>query len=207
VQVIAAVECRKESRWVLRIAKNNVKIDDTVKLTAVPNPSVDFLPHGFLFRRVVTGPYGGAFERAERRTRDPDPAPTGLRDQLPIAVNDLARPHNVGRRRKCPWEADIIDAESQDPSFVTVTGGRPRRAKPARAQTPVSLPDPVCPKFTGTYDIFIPGVGGTGVVTVGALLGMAAHLENKPCSILDQPGMAQKGVCFRWSCMTDVGPG
>ena len=41
--------------------------------------------------------------------------------------------------------------------------------------------------------IIVTGVGGTGVITIGALLGMAAHLESKGCSVLDQTGLAQKG--------------
>src|SRR4029077_5740121 len=50
------------------------------------------------------------------------------------------------------------------------------------------------PPFTKqTYSIIVTGVGGTGVVTVGAILGMAAHLENKGCGMIDMAGLAQKG--------------
>ena len=42
------------------------------------------------------------------------------------------------------------------------------------------------------YSILVTGIGGTGVVTIGALLGMAAHLEDKGCSVLDMTGLAQK---------------
>ncbi len=76
--MIATVEYGKESAGVLGIAKDNVKIEDTVKLTAIPNPSVDFLPHGFLFRRVVTGPYGGPFERSGLRRRRPGADPCAI---------------------------------------------------------------------------------------------------------------------------------
>jgi indolepyruvate ferredoxin oxidoreductase len=84
------------------------------------------------------------------------------------------------------------------PSFVTVEGAKPRKAKPviatdseAEAST---IPDPVLPPFTKqTYSIIVTGVGGTGVVTVGAILGMAAHLENKGCGMIDMAGLAQKG--------------
>jgi indolepyruvate ferredoxin oxidoreductase len=55
------------------------------------------------------------------------------------------------------------------------------------------LPDPVLPPLGLTYDIIVTGVGGTGVVTVGALLGMAAHLEGKGVGVLDMAGLAQKG--------------
>ena len=55
------------------------------------------------------------------------------------------------------------------------------------------LPEPPLPSTGLTYDIIITGVGGTGVVTVGALLGMAAHLEGKGVGVLDMAGLAQKG--------------
>jgi indolepyruvate ferredoxin oxidoreductase len=81
------------------------------------------------------------------------------------------------------------------PSFVTVKGGRPRRRRPLAGQGapwPV-LPEPALPALDEPYGILITGVGGTGVVTVGALLGMAAHLEGKGCGVLDMTGLAQKG--------------
>jgi len=54
------------------------------------------------------------------------------------------------------------------------------------------LPEPAAPAINGTYNILVTGIGGTGVITVGALLGMAAHVEGKGASILDQTGLAQK---------------
>ena len=85
------------------------------------------------------------------------------------------------------------------PSFVTVEGGQLRKPKPAAAATPATdvfevLPEPAIPAVEDhPYGILITGVGGTGVVTIGALLGMAAHIEAKGCSILDMTGLAQKG--------------
>ena len=55
------------------------------------------------------------------------------------------------------------------------------------------LPEPALPALDEPYGILITGVGGTGVVTIGALLGMAAHLEQKGCTVLDMTGLAQKG--------------
>ncbi|MCZ8098276.1 MAG: indolepyruvate ferredoxin oxidoreductase family protein [Burkholderiales bacterium] len=80
------------------------------------------------------------------------------------------------------------------PSFVTVEGATIRKAKPATAsgQAP-ELPEPVIPTLNGTYAIIVTGVGGTGVVTIGAILGMAAHLEDKGCGMIDMAGLAQKG--------------
>ena len=85
------------------------------------------------------------------------------------------------------------------PSFVTVEGGQLRKPKPAATVTPAAdvfevLPEPIIPTVNESpYGILITGVGGTGVVTIGALLGMAAHIEGKGCSILDMTGLAQKG--------------
>ena len=55
------------------------------------------------------------------------------------------------------------------------------------------LPEPALPDLAESYGIVVGGVGGTGVVTIGALLGMAAHLEGKGAAVLDMTGLAQKG--------------
>lgn len=81
------------------------------------------------------------------------------------------------------------------PSFVSVVGGALR--KPKGSSVPTHLLDkitaPTQPALDHPYSIFITGVGGTGVTTIGALLGMAAHLESKGCSVVDMAGLAQKG--------------
>src|SRR4051794_17091789 len=81
------------------------------------------------------------------------------------------------------------------PSFVTVHGGSPRKPSPAdlSGEDLPPLPEPALPALSDPYGILVTGVGGTGVVTIGALLGMAAHLEGKGVAVLDQLGMAQKG--------------
>ena len=80
------------------------------------------------------------------------------------------------------------------PSFVTVRGGQLKKDRPgAVAAEFAPLPEPVLPALDSPYGILVTGVGGTGVVTVGALLGMAAHLEGKGVSVLDMTGLAQKG--------------
>ena len=56
-----------------------------------------------------------------------------------------------------------------------------------------ALPEPALPALGQTYDIIVTGVGGTGVVTIGGILGMAAHLEGKGVGIIDMAGLAQKG--------------
>jgi indolepyruvate ferredoxin oxidoreductase len=84
------------------------------------------------------------------------------------------------------------------PSFVTVHGGKLRKtqaAAPAGDSGPAwpELPLPSLPALDKPYNVLVTGVGGTGVVTIGALLGMAAHIEDKGCSVLDMTGLAQKG--------------
>src|SRR5712672_3538852 len=83
------------------------------------------------------------------------------------------------------------------PSFVTVDGGKPRRRAPANpgdAGDIGDLPEPASfPSLERPYNIAVGGVGGTGVLTIGALLGMAAHIEGKASMILDMSGLAQKG--------------
>ena len=103
-----------------------------------------------------------------------------------------------GRKRTIDQSAcnkDYSCANGLCPSFVSVYGGRLQKSKPTTAGTAAfrDLPSPELPAINGTYNIVVTGVGGTGVVTVGALLGMAAHLEGKGIGILDMIGLAQKG--------------
>jgi indolepyruvate ferredoxin oxidoreductase len=80
------------------------------------------------------------------------------------------------------------------PSFVTVHGGKPKRSAVVSGSAPLSpLPDPKLPAIDQTYGIIVTGIGGTGIVTIGAILGMAAHLEGKAVGVLDMAGLAQKG--------------
>ncbi|MFS8036905.1 indolepyruvate ferredoxin oxidoreductase family protein [Xanthobacter sp. AM11] len=81
------------------------------------------------------------------------------------------------------------------PSFVTVHGAKPKKSAGAAAGADnwPDLPEPAHPEIHGTYGIIATGVGGTGVVTIGAILGMAAHLEGKACGMIDMAGLAQKG--------------
>jgi indolepyruvate ferredoxin oxidoreductase len=80
------------------------------------------------------------------------------------------------------------------PSFVTVHGAKLKQGTGiAGAHALAPLPEPKLPAIAKTYDIIVTGVGGTGIVTIGGILGMAAHLEGKGVGILDMAGLAQKG--------------
>jgi len=81
------------------------------------------------------------------------------------------------------------------PSFVTVEGGslKKRKSGDIDEEGLPELPEPALPALDEPYGILVTGVGGTGVVTIGALIGMAAHLEGKGVTVLDMTGLAQKG--------------
>ena len=84
------------------------------------------------------------------------------------------------------------------PSFVTVEGGQMKSASKDKGARPdpfslPTLPDPALPLAESPWGIVVAGVGGTGVITIGQLLGMAAHLEGKGIVTQDAAGLAQKG--------------
>jgi indolepyruvate ferredoxin oxidoreductase len=80
------------------------------------------------------------------------------------------------------------------PSFVTVHGAKLKKGVGVAADHDLpQLPDPQLPTIDQTYNIIVTGVGGTGIVTVGGILGMAAHLEGRGVGVLDMAGLAQKG--------------
>ncbi len=80
------------------------------------------------------------------------------------------------------------------PSFVTVHGAKLKKGTGIAADHDLApLPEPKLPAIDHTYNVVVTGVGGTGVVTIGGILGMAAHLEGKGVGVLDMAGLAQKG--------------
>ena len=87
---------------------------------------------------------------------------------------------------------DLSCLEGCCPALVTVEGGSLRRAH-GLAPDDAEPPEPVLPALDEAYSLLIAGVGGSGVVTLGALVAMAAHLEGKAATVLDQTGLAQKG--------------
>ncbi len=85
------------------------------------------------------------------------------------------------------------------PSFVTLQGATIR--KEATAEIDIGhLPPPDLPAIEGTHNVVITGVGGTGVVTVGAILAMAAHLDDKGAGMIEMAGLAQKGGAVHIHC-------
>jgi indolepyruvate ferredoxin oxidoreductase len=80
------------------------------------------------------------------------------------------------------------------PSLVTVHGGKPKRREAAIEGLALpDLPEPQLPALDARYGIIVTGIGGTGVVTIGGILAMAAHLDGKAAGVIDMSGLAQKG--------------
>ena len=104
-----------------------------------------------------------------------------------------------GRKRKINQSTcnkDFSCVNGFCPSFVTVEGGKLKKAKKEQkgdlSKLP-ALPEPLLPNASQAWGIVVAGVGGTGVITIGSLLGMAAHLEGKGVVTQDAAGLAQKG--------------
>jgi indolepyruvate ferredoxin oxidoreductase len=114
-----------------------------------------------------------------------------------FCVSVLPKETEFGRKREIDQSGcnkDYSCVKGFCPSFVTVHGGQLRKKKGVNsAELFAALPQPTLPALDRPWNILITGVGGTGVVTIGALLGMAGHLEHKGATVLDQTGLAQKG--------------
>ncbi|MDE2227894.1 MAG: indolepyruvate ferredoxin oxidoreductase family protein [Alphaproteobacteria bacterium] len=154
-----------------------------------------------------------AAEKRRRRKRGtyPDPAKrVFINDAVCEGCGDCSEKSNCvavkpletefGRKRTIDQSScnkDFSCLKGFCPSFVTVHGGELRRLEAKRqlrsiAEHVAALPPPAPKPLGEPYNILIAGIGGTGVITVGALLGMAAHLDGKGCSVLDFTGLAQK---------------
>jgi indolepyruvate ferredoxin oxidoreductase len=154
-----------------------------------------------------------ATEKRRRRKRGtyPDPARRAfINDRVCEGCGDCGEVSNClsvlpvqtefGRKRmidQSTCNKDFSCVEGFCPSFVNVIGGKVRQGQ-SLGETPAEfgkLPEPALPKVSpgSTYNVLITGIGGTGVVTVGALLGVAARIDGISTSSLDQMGLAQKG--------------
>ncbi|HEY6821707.1 MAG TPA: indolepyruvate ferredoxin oxidoreductase family protein, partial [Burkholderiales bacterium] len=151
-----------------------------------------------------------ASEKRRRRKRNeyPDPAIRAVINEMVCeGCGDCSTKSNClsvepletefGRKRQINQSScnkDFSCVKGFCPSFVTVEGGRLRKGKAAAASTEgfEPLPEPELPRLDSAYGVLITGIGGTGVVTIGQILGMAAHLEHKGVSVLDMSGLAQK---------------
>jgi len=115
-----------------------------------------------------------------------------------FCVSVLPKETEFGRKREIDQSncnKDYSCVKGFCPSFVTIKGGGLKKRKPGSGKVDFStLPQPqFATDLAQPWNILVTGIGGTGVVTIGALIGMAAHLEGKGGTVLDQTGLAQKG--------------
>ncbi len=117
-----------------------------------------------------------------------------------VSVEPLETP--LGRKRRINQSScnkDTTCVQGFCPSFVSVRGAEPRKSKAGSGDLEAfglpALPEPSVPPFNdyGDCNILVTGIGGTGVLTIGGVLGMAAHLDGKASSVMDMMGLAQKG--------------
>ncbi len=150
-----------------------------------------------------------AAEKRRRRKRGkfPDPAKRAFVNERVCegcgdcgvksnCVSVLPLETEYGRKRIIDQSAcnkDYSCMEGFCPSFVTVLNGEPKQSPPVADDPQSVLPSPTLPGLHKPYGILLTGIGGTGVVTVNAVLAMAAHLEGKAATVLDMAGLAQKG--------------
>ena len=123
-----------------------------------------------------------------------------------VSILPLETP--LGRKRQIDQSScnkDYSCVSGFCPSFATVSGGQLRKLKAHSLEVP-KLPLPALPEIDGTHNIIITGVGGTGVVTIGALLAMAAHLDGKAAGMMEMAGLAQKGGAVHIHCRLGLKP-
>jgi indolepyruvate ferredoxin oxidoreductase len=151
-----------------------------------------------------------ASEKRRRRKRNayPDPAKRAvINEAVCEGCGDCSDKSNClsvepletefGRKRtinQSTCNKDFSCVKGFCPSFVTVEGGQLRKGKSGAkaADDPAGLPDPAVPGLQAPFGVLVTGIGGTGVITIGQILGMAAHLEGRGVSVLDMSGLAQK---------------
>jgi len=114
-----------------------------------------------------------------------------------IAIEPLET--KFGRKRQINQSAcnkDFSCTKGYCPSFLTITGGELKKKSNSSDgysdNTEIRLPKPIVPQLDQPFNILITGIGGSGVITLGAILGTAAHLEGKGSSTLDVAGLAQR---------------
>ncbi|CAN0478116.1 unnamed protein product, partial [Hapterophycus canaliculatus] len=108
----------------------------------------------------------------------------------------------LGRKRKIDQSScnkDFSCVKGFCPSFVSLEGAVVRKEATTELVLP-NLPAPAIPAINGTFNVVITGVGGTGVVTIGAVLAQAAHIDGKGAGMMEMAGLAQKGGAVHIHC-------
>ncbi|EDZ45062.1 indolepyruvate ferredoxin oxidoreductase family protein [Leisingera daeponensis] len=117
-------------------------------------------------------------------------------------VSIVPKDTELGRKRAIDQSScnkDFSCLNGFCPSFVTVEGAKIRKEATAAIDLP-HLPKPELPAIDGTHNVVITGVGGTGVVTIGAVLAQAAQIDGKGAGLMEMAGLAQKGGAVHIHC-------
>ncbi len=117
-------------------------------------------------------------------------------------VSIVPKETELGRKRQIDQSScnkDFSCVNGFCPSFVTIEGAEIRKEATSNVEIP-DLPDPDLPRIDGTHNVIITGVGGTGVVTIGAVMAMAAHIDGKGAGMMEMAGLAQKGGAVHIHC-------
>ncbi len=144
--------------------------------------------------------------RRKRGTLEQSPARAVINASVCEGCGDCSRASNClsvepletefGRKRKINQSTcnqDFSCVQGFCPSFVSVYGGKPKR-RPAVSHEERELPEPALPAMgPDGYNILMTGIGGLGITSLAAILGMAGHLQNRQVRVMDQIGLAQKG--------------
>ncbi|WP_296766610.1 indolepyruvate ferredoxin oxidoreductase family protein [Sediminimonas sp.] len=115
----------------------------------------------------------------------------------------------LGRKRAIDQSAcnkDFSCLKGFCPSFVTLEGATPKKAATTALELPDDMPQPDLPAIDGTFNVVITGVGGTGVVTIGAVLAQAAQIDGKGAGMMEMAGLAQKGGAVHIHCRIAEAP-
>jgi indolepyruvate ferredoxin oxidoreductase len=117
-------------------------------------------------------------------------------------VSIVPKETELGRKREIDQSScnkDYSCINGFCPSFLTLAGATIRKHPTTTLDLP-DLPMPDQPEINGTWNIVVTGVGGTGVVTIGALLAQAAHIDGKGAGMMEMAGLAQKGGAVHIHC-------
>ncbi|WP_146343973.1 indolepyruvate ferredoxin oxidoreductase family protein [Phaeobacter marinintestinus] len=117
-------------------------------------------------------------------------------------VSIVPKETELGRKRAIDQSScnkDFSCVKGFCPSFVTVEGAKIRKEATAELDLP-DLPTPDLPTIDGTWNVVVTGVGGTGVVTIGAVMAQAAQIDGKGAGMMEMAGLAQKGGAVHIHC-------
>ncbi len=117
-------------------------------------------------------------------------------------VSIVPKETELGRKRAIDQSScnkDFSCLKGFCPSFVTLEGAQVKKNATADLNLP-DLPAPILPGIKGTHNVVITGVGGTGVVTIGAVLAQAAQIDGKGAGMMEMAGLAQKGGAVHIHC-------